>query len=219
MSVIPDKHAAARPPQPPVTAGFEHINRYWDRTHDCHAAKILPGEYYVTAHDEIVTTVLGSCVAACIRDRRFGIGGMNHFMLPHGGPGHDRWEGTGVASPTRYGIYAMEHMINEILKLGGMKRNLEVKVFGGGKIIPKMSDVGERNILFVREYLAQEGLSIAGEDMGDIYPRKVAYYPATGRVLVKKLRSLHNDTILKREAKYMHEIEEQPVVSEVELFT
>jgi len=204
---------------PPALSGFERVKRYWDRSNNVVAAKILPGEYYVTTQDEMVTTVLGSCVSACIRDRVFGVGGMNHFMLPLDTTG-EGWSGSSdlLSSATRYGNFAMEHMINDILKNGGRRKNLEAKVFGGGQIIATMTDVGRKNIDFVLSYLEQEGLAIASQDLGDIYPRKVNYYPASGRVRVKRLRHLHNDTIVRREQSYRHELEEQPVEGGIELF-
>jgi len=197
--------------------GFEQINRYWDRTHQMPAAKLLPGEYYVTPHEEIITTVLGSCVSACIWDRLFGIGGMNHFMLPLSESGS--WHGSDLLSTaTRYGNYAMEHMINDILTHGGHRKNLAVKIFGGGQIIGEMSDVGARNIEFVRCYIKHEGLALLGEDVGDIYPRKVAFYPTSGRVRVKKLKHMHNDTLIRREQAYQQDIEQAPVEGSIELF-
>ena len=197
--------------------GFTHINRYWDRTRDGICAKILPGEYYVTTADEYVVTVLGSCVSACIRDRVFGIGGMNHFMLPKNSQ-HDDNSVIDMSAAARYGNYAMEHLINDILKNGGRRENLEVKVVGGGRIIANMTNIGDKNISFVREYLETEGLKIVGEDLGDIYPRKVAYHPLSGKVKVKKMRSMHNRTILDREERYLDSIKEKPVVGDVELF-
>lgn len=204
---------------PRALSGFEGINRYWDRTNNCYAAKILPGEFYVTTHAEVITTVLGSCVSACIRDPIFGIGGMNHFMLPIDMDGSGRWAGREtIGLATRYGNHAMEQLINEILKNGGSRKNLEVKIFGGGRILAQMTDVGMRNIRFSREYIRTEALKLLSEDVGDIYPRKVLYFPNTGLVRVKKLRSLHNNTIVRREIKYMHDIEDHPASGEVELF-
>lgn len=202
--------------QPLALPGFEHINRYWDARNNIYAAKILPGEFYVTTKDEIIVTVLGSCISACIRDPIFGIGGMNHFMLPVSAQVMGSPNEFGLS--TRYGNYAMEHMINEILKHGGSKRNLEVKIFGGGKILAQMTDIGEKNIKFVQTFIAMENLKLIGEDVGDIYPRKVHYYPRTGKVKVKKLRSLHNDTISAREKDYMRKIEVEQTQSEIELF-
>ena len=199
--------------------GFEGINRYWDTEHEMPAAKILPGEYYVTAGTELVTTVLGSCVTACIRDRVFGISGMNHFMLPISTDGKG-WNGAHdvVSTATRYGNYAMEHMINDILKHGGHKRHLEAKIFGGGRMMESLSDIGARNIEFVREYLSVEGVPLVGESVGDIHPRKVIYIPATGKVLVKRIKHMHNDTIIRRETAYRSEITREPVGGSVELF-
>lgn len=204
---------------PPTLPGFEGVNRYWDPVHAMPAAKIMPGEYYVTNGRELVTTVLGSCVSACVRDRVFGIGGMNHFMLPISVDGKG-WNGAGdiLSTATRYGNFAMEHMINEILKHGGHKRHLEAKIFGGGRMLESLSDVGSRNIEFVREYLAVEGIPLRGESVGDIYPRKVIYMPATGKVLVKRLKHLHNDTILRREDDYRRDIARAPLAGSVELF-
>lgn len=205
---------------PAALAGFEGINRYWDNTHNYFAAKILPGEYYVTVDNEIVVTVLGSCVSACIRDRILGIGGMNHFMLPAttNDLSHHVANGGPSTEATRYGGYAMEMLINDILKHGGRRENLEVKIFGGGKIISNMSDVGKRNIDFVEHYLEDEGFQVLSKDTGDIYPRKVVFHPITGVVKVKKLRSIHNNTLIKREEEYQHKIEDKPTSGEIELF-
>ena len=206
------------PSAPAALPGFEHVNRYWDNGNQRHAAKILPGEYYVTRQDELVATVLGSCISACVRDRVLGIGGMNHFMLPRGTDPNERCASTSLSAANRYGNFAMEHLINTILKHGGSRRNLEVKVFGGGRMIAGMTDIGRRNIEFIRDYLSTEGFQVAAEDLGDIYPRKVLYHPLSGRARIKRLRSLHNDTIVQREVRYLEEIERHPMEGEVELF-
>ncbi len=208
---------ATRTP-PPALPGFEHIKRYWDKNYGQFGAKILPGEFYVTTHDEVIVTVLGSCISACIRDRVFGIGGMNHFMLPVGGDHHHDPASQWASEATRYGNFAMEALINEILKNGGRRENLEVKVFGGGRIMEKMTDVGERNIAFVREYIRTEGLKLLAEDLGDIYPRKVHYFPVTGKVKMKKLRSLHNRTVAAREERYSETLQTKPVEGDIDLF-
>jgi chemotaxis protein CheD len=203
----------------PSVTGFEHINRYWDKTFDVIAAKILPGEYYVTRENELITTVLGSCVSACIRDKEIGIGGMNHFMLPI--TTTDKLKKSSeaiVGQATRYGNFAMEHLINTILSNGGKRKNLELKVFGGGKIIPMLTDVGIKNIDFVLDYIDQEGLTLLSHDLGDIYPRKIIYFPQTGKVRMKKIQDLHNDTIAQRERQYLNVLKNEPVGGEVELF-
>jgi len=205
---------------PEKFSGFESINRYWDKTHKSFAAKILPGEYYVTVQNEIIVTVLGSCVSACVRDKVYGIGGMNHFMLPLSSADMSEHLQPGGASTkaTRYGGYAMEMLINDILKNGGMRKNLEIKIFGGGKIISNMSDIGKMNVLFIEEYIKNENLTLISEDTGDIFPRKVVFHPKSGKVKVKRLQSIHNETLIQREETYQHEIEEKPGSGEVELF-
>ncbi len=145
---------------------------------------------------------------------------MNHFMLPLSDNGGS-WGGNGddvLSTATRYGNYAMEHMINEILKHGGQKRNLEAKVFGGGRIMKDLSDVGAKNIRFVEEYLKTEDIPILSDDVGDIHPRKVVYFPRTGRALVKRIQHMHNDTLICRESAYKEELAHQPVQGDIELF-
>lgn len=197
--------------------GFtEHLagNRYFDRKFESEAVKVLPGEYFVTATNVLMVTVLGSCVSACIRDREKGVGGMNHFMLADSG---DHSE---VSSSARYGTYAMEILINHLLKLGAKKGNLEAKVFGGGRVMAKLtsSQVGDRNASFVREFLKLEGIPIAAEDLLDVHPRKVYFFPGNGRVLVKRLMRMHNDTLIRREKEYAARLTEAPVAGDVELF-
>jgi chemotaxis protein CheD len=207
------------PELPRALPGYEHIRRYWDHHHGKYMAKILPGEFYISRNDEILSTVLGSCVAACIRDEKAGIGGMNHFMLPiH--IVHDEWEDTAVSATTRYGNVAMEELVNEILKFGGRRENLEVKIFGGGTMMSKIANIGKQNIDFVREYILTEGLRLIAEDVGDFYPRKILFYPLTGLARVKKLRSIE-ESIINRERAYQRTLEEQTSKNkggDVELF-
>ena len=200
------------PPKPRCLRGFEHIKRYWDQKHNAYAARILPGEYYVSSNNEVIATILGSCVSACIRDVRTGIGGMNHFMLPEGGEGRDP-----ANLATRYGSFAMEHMINDIISNGGRRENFEIKLFGGGRVLPTVTDVGKRNVEFAREYLLREGLRITSEDVGDTYPRKLLYFPATGRVLMKKM-PVRKDNIVQREMEYQRSLQAKPVTGEIDLF-
>lgn len=196
-----------RPMQPPASSGFEHVNRYRDDVHQVWAAKILPGEFYVSTHGEMVVTVLGSCIAACIRDRVRGIGGMNHFMLPEQNEySSDVWGGNPGTAASRYGNWAMEFLINEILKRGGRRENLEAKLFGGGQMIASMTDIGQRNILFAYNYLANEGIKVIASDVGDIYARKVLYFPDTGAVKVRRIKEMKNDTLIKRETSYRQQV-------------
>lgn len=198
--------------------GYEEVmapNVYFDRTFNIDAAKILPGEYYATKRDMVLVTVLGSCVAACIRDKVTGVGGMNHFMLP------DNTEQSGWGVGGRYGTYAMEMLINQLQKLGAERRNLEAKVFGGAAVIASMTEtnVGERNSKFVLDFLKTEKINVVAKDLLDIYPRKVYYFPSTGKVMVKKLKNMHNTTIEKREQEYSHRLQDAKVEGDIELFT
>jgi chemotaxis protein CheD len=204
---------------PAVAAGFEHVKRYWDPSCDRWSAKILPGEYFVTRSDEAITTVLGSCIAACIRDPGTRIGGMNHFMLPEdGSPGKSSWiEGPGGLA-TRYGSYAMESLINELMKLGARRDRLEVKLFGGGRILSSMTDVGQKNITFAKDFLKMEGFKIVAEDVGDVCPRRVLYFPSTGVVMLKRLRALDVSAIAQRESIYLTNLATKPAGDDVELF-
>lgn len=202
-----------------MTYGFEEVlapNLYYDRYFEVDAVKILPGEYYVSNRELLMVTVLGSCVGACVRDRVSGIGGINHFMLPD----DKREEVARTGSAMRYGDYAMEILINQALKLGARRANLEAKVFGGGNVLPgfKENVVGERNARFVIDYLATEGIPLVAKDLLGSHPRKVYFFPASGRVLVKKLRSLHNDTIIERERSYNQKLHQSDIAGGVELF-
>jgi chemotaxis protein CheD len=200
--------ANASPPR--VLPQFAHVRRYWDPVHNTFAAKLLPGEYYVTTSGEMLCTVLGSCVSACVRDRTLGLGGMNHFMLPLDlSRGEGGWAGASSAA-TRYGNVAMERLIGEMLKAGARRANLEFKLVGGGKVLAAMTDVGLANIQFVRAYMKAEGLEVSGEDLGDVYPRKVHFYPDSGRVRVQKLLSTRNNTIYVREQAYLQEVNRVP---------
>ncbi len=194
----------AQPEQAPMLPGFSHINRYWDRDNEAWVAKILPGEYYVTCANEAIGTILGSCVSACVRDPVRKIGGMNHFMLPEDNSGgQSAWLHPGLGRATRYGSFAMEQLINDLLKLGAQRDRLELKLFGGGKILASMTDVGARNIVFIRNFVRLEGFRVLAEDLGDIYPRKLIYFPQTGRVLVRKLRALDSESVATRERQYL----------------
>lgn len=190
---------------------------YFDRTFDCNAAKISPGEYYYTDQDMVIVTVLGSCVSACIRDNISGIGGMNHFMLPDSAAAD---KDSPVSESMRYGTYAMEVLINQLLRNGARRENLEAKIFGGGNVLKSFTtmNVGDRNAIFVRKFLKEERIRVLSEDLLDIYPRKVYYFPKTGKVLVKKLKNMHNDTLVQREEAYASKLKVSEVGGEIDLF-
>lgn len=178
------------------------------------AAKILPGEYYVTRRDMVLTTVLGSCVAACLRDPKAQVGGMNHFLLPYP-MGNDPF-----FSPFRYGVHAMEVMINEMIKLGADKKRLEAKVFGGGRVLPslKNSRVGEENAEFILSYLAKENIPILGQDLGGPWARSVYYFPRTGKALVKRMEISEAPEEILQEKHLRARARAKPPEGEVELF-
>jgi chemotaxis protein CheD len=200
------------------TVRDEQPNRYFDPHFKVETAKILPGEYYATNKDMALVTVLGSCVSACLRDRETGIGGMNHFMLPDEG----KLVGThgNVTASARYGVHAMELLINQILKLGGKRERLEAKVFGGGNVLQgfMLSNVGEQNATFIVEYLGMEGIPILARDLLDVWPRKIYYFPRSGKVMVKRLRKVNNDTIVLRERDYSARLFHTPLEGGAELF-
>lgn len=189
---------------------------YYDRHFERQAVKILPGEYYVTNGDKMIVTVLGSCVAVCLRDKVIGIGGMNHFLLPNDGSNE-----TGLLTESaRYGVYAMELLINHLLKMGANRARMEAKVFGGGNVLRGLTvnNVGQRNAEFVLDYLHNERIPIVAKDLLDEFPRKVYFFPDTGKVLVKKIKSLHNTTIIDRESEYRMRVKFTPKSGDVELF-
>ncbi len=196
----------------------EHLspNMYYDRHFDKEAVKILPGEYYVTTADKLIVTVLGSCVAVCLRDKSNHYGGMNHFLLPNDGNN----ESGLLTESARYGVYAMEILINHLLKLGAQRNRLEAKVFGGGNVMRglTLNNVGQRNAEFVLDYLYNENIPILAQDLLDEYPRKVYFFPETGKVMVKKLKSVHNTTIIDRESEYRMRVKYTPKSGEVDLF-
>ncbi len=174
---------------------------YRDRHFDIDAAKIGPGEYYITQRDMVIVTVLGSCVSACMRDPVAKVGGMNHFMLP------DRDVDGPLSASARYGAYAMEVLINQLFALGARRERLEAKVFGAARVLPGMSDIGERNAAFAIDYLKRESIRVVAEDLGSDEPCKIYFFAQTGRVLLKRLKSLRNDTIVKRERDYAEKLD------------
>ncbi|MBR8842552.1 chemoreceptor glutamine deamidase CheD [Pseudoalteromonas sp. JC3] len=199
----------------PVLRGFEHVKRFWDSGRSKVVAKVLPGEFYVSKQDELISTVLGSCIAACVYDEKLGIGGMNHFMLP-GAKALREVHADDLNC--RYGNWAMEYLINEVLKNGASRSNLKIKLFGGGKIISAMTDIGEGNIRFAQAYVEEESLNLISQDVGGPWPRKVIFHPQSGKAQVKKLRTMHNNTIEQREVRYLHDIEAQDNKTDIELF-
>lgn len=233
--------------------GLQHR---WDPLLNANTVEIYPGECYITGDKEEVAalvTTLGSCVSACVRDRRLGIGGMNHFMLPQKlasrpkssphlssarcdagivGPPRDisivpslvgaidrsaiatmvRQEVDGdeaSSGAARYGDHAMELLIASILRMGGERKNLEIKVFGGATILAHMEDIGGRNIEFIKRYLATKGLKVHAEDLGGVHPRKIVYFPATGKVMVKRISPLRSSEVARHDLRYQRDLSQR----------
>ncbi len=207
---------------PPVRAGLAEEaekRRWFDPTFKIMAVKVLPGEHYVsTDGQEMIVTVLGSCVAACVWDTRMRIGGMNHFMLPDSG------SEVPVDKSMRYGSFAMEELINSVLRRGARRENLEIKVFGGGNVLASMVShgsvpVGDRNAEFVRRYLADEGFKIAAEDLGGVHPRRIHFFPRLGKVIRLFLKKDVERAVLSREMSYRTRLQTAEVEGDIELFS
>jgi chemotaxis protein CheD len=179
------------------------------------AVKVLPGEYFATSRGGAIVTVLGSCVAACVRDRVAGIGGMNHFMLPRG-----RDDSSPASSSARYGVHAMELLINHLVRLGARRCNLEAKVFGGGNVLEGFTalNVGRDNAEFVTEFLRTESIPVVASDLQGNRSRKVCYFPASGRALVRALGGADRASLAQREARYVRRVAEMPGAGDVEFF-
>ena len=179
----------ARPVKPGQASFY-----FFDNHFQHNAVKVLPGEYFVTNENVMLITVLGSCIAACLWDSRVGVGGMNHFMLP---------EGDSSDMSGRYGSYAMELLINEMMKLGARREFLQAKIFGGGRVISSFTNlnVGERNTEFVRDYLRTERIPVVSEDVLDIFPRKVVFFGTSGKAMVKRLAHTQTDAIAAQEVR------------------
>jgi chemotaxis protein CheD len=212
MSALAQKQAAdAATVASQASAG----RRFFDATHAAWMVKVFPGEYYVTRNkDEILVTVLGSCVAACIRDPILGIGGMNHFMLANGRTG--AW-GDDLQS-ARFGNFAMEKLINELIKSGCSRDRMEIKVFGGGNVIDASTAVGSANAEFVLRYLEAEGLRCNAEDLGGTHPRRIHYYPGSGRVVRRLLGTGETYAISREEREYADRLKARQPAGEIHLF-
>jgi len=201
-----------------VTVKDEQL--YWDHRFQRHTIKLLPGDFDVVNGKEMLVTVLGSCIAACIRDTKSGIGGMNHFLLPtEKKKGQtNNWNDYNCEA-TRYGDLAMEQFINNIISMGGKRENFEAKIFGGAQMFTTtLSDVGAQNIAFVNEYLKTEKIRITKDDTAGTNARKVYYIPSTGEVFLKRITRTNNNTIENRERKYLKEAAHTKTTAEISFF-
>lgn len=190
-------------------------SRFFDSRYGKTMVKVMPGTYCLSkGSNEILVTVLGSCIAACIRDPKSGIGGMNHFMLPESELGD--WGG--ISAAMRFGNHAMEVLINEVLKTGCPRRRLEIKVFGGANLITGRRDIGHTNAAFIERYLENEQLPITASDLGGTLPRRIHYYPDTGKVRLRYLGRSDDQMVFDAERKIGKQLRDKPVGGDIELF-
>lgn len=192
--------------------------RYRERAFDTPAVKVLPGEFYVTHEDIALTTTLGSCVAACIHDPVVGVGGMNHFMLPDSAP--ERGSGMMVSASARYGVFAMELLLNQLYAAGASRKRLKARVFGGAHVLPgsSISNVGKRNAEFVRDFLRKESIEVVGHKLAGNDALKVCFFPVSGKTWVKPLPVADIGSVARLEAEHARRIRRQPTGGDVELF-
>jgi len=194
---------------------FGGDKRYYDQISEHTIVKLYSGDCYVAQeHGEMLVTILGSCISACIRDPLLQLGGMNHFLLPETS---DK-SVIGTSSSARFGAYAMEQLINELLKRGAVKSRLEAKVFGGGNVIASSAMIGDKNVQFVRQFLKTEGIKIASEHLGGTSPRRIHYFPDTGKVMMRILKRKEDMQIIEEEKAYAKKLIAKPVEGDVELF-
>ena len=198
------------------SAERRHGGSYYNPQFRAHTLKVFLGHHLVSDQtDVMMVTTLGSCVAACVCDPEAAIGGMNHFLLPdvpESEIGH-------AGAAARYGSVAMERLINEILARGGKRSRLEVKLFGGARVIESSLDVGRKNATFALDYVRREGLKLVGQDFGGGSARRVHYFPHSGRAMRKLLRPEALSDTINQELNFMSSLRSQPIEGDVELFT
>jgi len=202
-----------------ASCNFEAPISYYDKRFATDAVKLLPGQYFVTTQNKMLVTVLGSCVAACLFDPASGIGGMSHFMLPSVNKTAEEFDKMqGVAA--KYGVHAMELLINDLVKAGASKKRIKAKIFGGGKVVPSFvqNDVGRFNAEFVTQFLNTERIPILASDLCDTYARKIYFFPSDGNVLMKRIHELNNATIIERETQHRWELSTRAPSGSVDLF-
>jgi len=195
----------------PQLPEFTHVNQFWMPTRKKLAVKVVAGDYYVSRQDEVICTVLGSCISTCIRDPLIGVGGINHFLLPD-------TDSDLLSESNRYGVFAMEQLVNSIIKYGGRPENFEVKIVGGGNMMSGINDIGQSNIAFIKRFLRTEGLTISAEDLGGDQARRIQYFVKTGQLMVHKLKKSINFETMAAEITTQRSIQQQ-TDSDIELFT
>jgi chemotaxis protein CheD len=198
-----------------VAEHYHGKRRFFSQPHNAYVVKIFAGDWVISQDPrEMLATILGSCVSACVRDPALNIGGMNHFLLPS-----DPTNEVARDDAARYGVQAMELLINGLLMRGAQKSRLEFKVFGGGNVTNNSSRIGSKNAAFIRQFLRDEGYIITSEDLEGNLPRSLHYYPTNGRVMMRKLQRKEDMLVVEEEAKYQTRINQKPKsTGDVELF-
>lgn len=198
-----------------MTPAGARADSYYHPHFDAQIVKVMLGQHKTSRRsDEMLVTTLGSCIAACIRDPVAEIGGMNHFLLPEVPEG----ESENVTTAARYGSVAMERLINDILSQGGRRNRLEVKLFGGAKVIDTTLDVGAGNAAFALDYVQRESLRLVSHDMGGLQARRVHFFPVSGRVLRRLLRPEAMSETVTQELTFRSSLRQAPIAGDVELF-
>ncbi len=201
----------------------KEFSRFYHPQHKRHVVKVMPGGVYTTSNSELICTGLGSCIAACMWDPEQQIGGMNHFMLPFDDK-HDleHWHPTEIVSTaSRYGNYAMEMLINQLLAGGAVKSRIQLKLFGGAQMMGKTALIGDKNIEFARNFVDTEVFPLVAQDLGGLDPRKVMFDPLSGKAWVKRIRFADVEAVKQREAAYQRDLDREshgPHPDDVELF-
>lgn len=205
---LPELAALRRTPRKDHQASFFYLEHAFQRA----AVKVLPGEYFVSSDPIVVLTTLGSCVAACLFDRQARVGGLNHFMLPDGDSAEN--------ASGRFGVFAMELLMNELFKRGARRESLEAKIFGGGQVMKSLAStqIGEKNVAFVELFLARERIPIMARDVLDVYPRKVCLFPDSGKVMCKRLAPASVVELQQQESSYRKQLMSTPPTGDIELF-
>lgn len=199
-----------------------NYSRFYHEHRKQHVVKVLPGGMYCTDQAEIISTGLGSCVAACIWDPHAHIGGMNHFLLPvaHNAEHHHWSHNDVISTAARYGSYAMEMLINQLISKGAERDFMHMKLFGGAQMLGRKSAIGEKNVDFILRYAKQEKFQVDAYDLGGMEPRKIMFDPLTGKAWLKRIPFAEISHLKHQEDHYAMEVERDShkPSDEVELF-
>lgn len=193
------------------------MRKSFNQKYNRHMYELFASDCYATIEKQIVlTTLLGSCIAVCMKDPKAGVAGMNHFMLPRKVNVRD----VGFNNDTRYGVNAMEVMINEMMKKGALRKRMQAKVFGGGRVMDSaLNNVAQSNVDFALAYLKTEGIPVLARDVGNQEGRKLFFFPDTFDVYVKRIHYNNLTKAVQTEKQLMEKINKQREKdSDLELF-